>query len=149
MQFSSRFTVAVHIMLCIVQYEKRVKTTSTFLAGSVNVNPVVIRNTLGQLKSAGLVNVEAGVGGSSIARDPKDITLLDIFKAVENADEDLFHFHENPNPDCEVGQTVHIIMDDKLDAIKRAMENSMKSVTLQSLIDEMKIQIDRQKKTAT
>lgn len=141
MRFSSRLTIAVHIMLCIAQFEGKYKTTSTFLAGSVNVNPVIIRKTLGQLKEAGLVTVEAGVGGSSLAKNPKDITLLDVFNAVENPDEDLFHFHENPNPECPVGQTVHSILDGKLDAVKLAMEDSMKSVTLQSLIDEMKAQI--------
>ena len=63
MQFSSRLPVAVHILLAIVEFEGKEKTTSTFLAGSVNVNPVIIRNTLGQLKTAGLVTVKAGEGG--------------------------------------------------------------------------------------
>ena len=67
------------------------KTTSTFLAGSVNVNPVIIRNTLGQLKSAGLVNVKAGEGGASLAKNPENISLLDVFDAVEK-EESLFHF---------------------------------------------------------
>ena len=53
MQFSSRLPIAVHILLAIVEFEGKEKTTSTFLAGSVNVNPVIIRNTLGQLKAAG------------------------------------------------------------------------------------------------
>lgn len=148
MQFSSRLTIAVHTMLCIVQFEGKYKTTSTFLAGSVNVNPVIIRKTLGQLKEAGLVNVEAGVGGASLAKSPKEITLLDVFNAVENANEDLFHFHENPNPKCPVGQTVHDILDDKLAAAKLAMENSLRAVTLQSLVDEMYMHIqNRQEKT--
>ncbi len=46
MQISSRFTVAVHTLLAIDTFEKEYKTTSEFLASSVNVNPVVIRRTL-------------------------------------------------------------------------------------------------------
>lgn len=143
MQFSSRLTIAVHTMLCIVQFNGTCKTTSTFLAGSVNVNPVIIRKILGQLKEAGLVTVEAGVGGASLAKAPEEITLLDIFHAVESPEE-LFHFHQHPNSECPVGKTVHSILDDKLEAAQRAMETSLESVTLQALIDEMRTQIQKQ-----
>ena len=136
MQFSSRLPVAVHILLAIVEFEGKEKTTSTFLAGSVNVNPVIIRNTLGQLKTAGLVTVKAGEGGAFLAKDPKDITLMDIFNAVEKK-EALFHFHENPNPECPVGKNVHAVLDCRLAAIQETMQRQMKSITLQDLINDM------------
>ncbi len=136
MQFSSRLPIAVHILLAIVEFEGKEKTTSAFLAGSVNVNPVIIRNTLGQLKAAGLVTVKAGEGGASLAKEPKDITLLDVFDAVEK-EEALFHFHENPNPECPVGKNVHAVLDNKLFAIREVMREKMKSITLQDLIDDM------------
>ena len=136
MQFSSRLPVAVHILLAIVEFEGKEKTTSTFLAGSVNVNPVIIRNTLGQLKTAELVTVKAGEGGASLAKDPKDITLMDVFNAVEK-EEMLFHFHENPNPECPVGKNVHAVLDRRLFSIQKVMQEQMKSITLQDLIDDM------------
>lgn len=136
MQFSSRLPIAVHILLAIVEFEGKEKTTSTFLAGSVNVNPVIIRNTLGQLKAAGLVTVKAGEGGASLAKEPEDITLMDVFDAVEK-EEALFHFHENPNPKCPVGKNVHAVLDNKLFAIREAMREKMKSITLQDLINDM------------
>lgn len=136
MQFSSRLPIAVHILLAIVAFEGQEKTTSTFLAGSVNVNPVMIRNTLGQLKAAGLVTVKAGEGGSYLAKEPKDITLMDIFDAVER-EEELFHFHENPNPECPIGRNVHAVLDNRLFAIQQAMRDQMRAVTLQDLIDDM------------
>lgn len=136
MQFSSRLPVAVHVLLAIVEFEGKEKTTSVFLAGSVNVNPVIIRNTLGQLKAAGLITVKAGEGGSSLAKEPKDITLMDIFKAVEK-EEELFRFHENPNPECPVGKNVHAVLDNRFSAIQEAMKQQMKSITLQNLIDDM------------
>ena len=136
MQFSSRLPVAVHILLAIVEFEGKEKTTSTFLAGSVNVNPVIIRNTLGQLKTTELVTVKAGEGGASLAKDPKDITLMDVFNAVEK-EEMLFHFHENPNPECPVGKNVHAVLDRRLFSIQEAMQKQMGSITLQDLIDDM------------
>ena len=90
MQFSSRMTIAAHILLAIAEFADKEKTTSTFLAQSVNVHPVIIRNTLGKLKAAGIVHVRAGEGGATLANDPQKITLLDIFEAVEK-EEDLFH----------------------------------------------------------
>lgn len=136
MQFSSRLPIAVHILLAIVEFEGREKTTSLFLAGSVNVNPVIIRNTLGQLKASGLVTVKAGEGGASLAKEPKDITLMDVFDSVEK-EEALFHFHENPNPECPVGKHVHAVLDNKLLAVQEAMKERMASVTLQDLIDDL------------
>lgn len=136
MQFSSRMPIAVHILLAIREFEGKYKTTSNFLAGSVNVNPVIIRNVLGQLKAAGIVTVRAGEGGASIAREPKDISLLDIFSAVEKKEE-LFHFHENPNPQCPVGRNVHAVLGGRLGSIEKAMLERMQSVTLQDLIDDL------------
>lgn len=136
MKFSSRFPIAVHVLLAIVEFEGKEKTTSVFLAGSVNVNPVIIRNILGQLKAAGLVTVKAGEGGSSLAKKPEDITLMDVFDAVEK-EKELFHFHENPNPDCPVGKNVHAVLDSRLLGIQKAMREEMRSVTLQDLIDDM------------
>lgn len=137
MQFSSRMTIAVHILLAIAEFADKEKTTSTFLAQSVNVHPVIIRNTLGKLKAAGIVHVRAGEGGATLANDPQKITLLDIFEAVEK-EEDLFHFHEHPNPQCPVGKNMHAILDQRLISIQNAMRKEMRAITLQDLINDMK-----------
>ncbi|MGN0740570.1 MAG: Rrf2 family transcriptional regulator [Treponema sp.] len=131
MQISSRFTLAVHIFACIEQFGKTSKVTSDFLAGSTNVNPVIIRKLLGQLKNAGLIDVARGTGGTTISRPLKKITFLDIYRAVECVEnEQLFHFHENPNPDCPVGKNIHHILDGKLARVQSAMEKELKSITL-------------------
>ena len=136
MQFSSRLPIAVHILLCIRVFDGSEKLTSDFLAGSVNVNPVIIRSTLGKLKAAGLVTVDAGVGGAHLAREPKDISLLDVFLAVEE-EEALFRFHESPNPLCPVGGHVHDVLDSRLDAASEAMRAQLKAVSLQALADDL------------
>lgn len=137
MQFSSRMTIAAHILLAIAEFADKEKTTSTFLAQSVNVHPVIIRNTLGKLKAAGIVHVRAGEGGATLANDPQKITLLDIFEAVEK-EEDLFHFHEHPNPQCPVGKNMHAILDQRLISIQNAMRKEMRAMTVQDLINDMK-----------
>ena len=82
MQISSRLTVAVHVLLCIEVFKDRRKVTSDFLASSVNVNSVVIRRILQQLKKAGIVRVTRGSGGADTARPLEEITLLDLYHAV-------------------------------------------------------------------
>lgn len=139
MQISSRFTLAVHIFVCIDTLKDKYKITSDFLASSTNVNPVIIRKILGQLKAAGLVEVARGSGGASIAKPLDEISFLDIYYAVECIDNGkLFHFHENPNMECPVGRNIHRIMDDKLDRVQRTMERELASITLEDVKRDMK-----------
>ena len=133
MKITSRFTVAVHTLLVIHFFEGKEKTTSEFIAASVNVNPVVIRRALLSLKAAGMVEVKAGSGGASIVKDLKDITLFDVYRAV-----DIFHFHENPNPACAVGKNIHAVLDTHLADAQRALENELKKVTLYDLTQELR-----------
>lgn len=136
MQISSRFTIAIHVLSCIEIFKEE-KVTSDFLASSVNVNPVVIRRLLQQLKAAGIVNVIRGSGGAQITKPLSDITLLDIYHAVECVDEGvLFHFHENPNPKCLVGRNIHNVLDQKLEQIQDAMEKEMSGITMQDIIND-------------
>ena len=138
MQISSRFTIAVHILICIETFKEDYKITSDFLASSVNVNPVVIRRLLQQLKKAGIINVKRGSGGAYIEKPLDEITLLDVYNAVECIDNgNLFHFHENPNSRCPVGRNIHSVLDRRLDSIQQAMEREMSSVTLQDIADDM------------
>lgn len=131
MQISSRFTIAIHMFSCISTFEKEHKITSDFLAGSIHVNPVIIRKLLSQLKAAGLVHVQRGSGGASIAKPLDQITFLDIYHAVACVDHgELFHFHENANPQCPVGRNIHRILDDKLQQVQDAMESQMANITL-------------------
>ena len=137
MQISSRFTLAVHILTCIKTFGDSNKITSEFLAASTNVNPVIVRKILGQLKKAGIVEVARGSGGAVLAKPENDITFLDIYKAVDCVgDGELFHFHENPNPRCPVGRNIHNVLDKRLDAIQQTMENEMKKSTLADVINE-------------
>lgn len=134
MQISSRFTLAIHIFACIDTFGNERKVTSDFLAGSTNVNPVIIRKILGQLKGAGLITVARGTGGTAVARPLDQITFLDVYRAVECVENgDLFHFHENPNTDCPVGRNIHHILDDKLLRVQAAMEKELASITLEDL----------------
>ena len=129
MQISSRFTLAIHIFACMDAFGDEYKITSDFLAGSTNVNPVIIRKILGQLKKAGLIEVARGTGGTTAAKPLNEITFLDVYHAVECVENgDLFHFHENPSTECPVGRNIHHILDDKLLRVQDAMDKELVSM---------------------
>ena len=136
MQISSRFTIATHMLIIIALKEKEVKVTSDFLANSVGVNPVIIRKTLSQLKKAEFISVARGTGGAEIVKDLQDISLFDVYQAVECLGKSgkLFSFHDNPNPNCPVGANIHEVLDQKLLDIQLAMENQLRQTSLAQVV---------------
>ena len=145
MQISSRFTIAVHIFACIDIFKDESKITSVFLASSVNVNPVIIRKILSQLKTAGLVDVQRGSGGTSITKPLEEISFRDIYFAVECIDNgELFHFHENPNHKCPVGRNIHNVLDNKLAQVQKALEDELQKITLADVIKDTQYYIGKE-----
>ena len=145
MQISSRFTVALHIFACVDTFKETHKLTSDFLSQSINVNPVIIRNILTQLKNAGLITVARGTGGVDTTRALSEISFYDVYLAIEPLENgELFHFHESPNPHCPVGRNIHTLLDQKLYAIQASMENEMKKYTLADLKNELKNLLQKQ-----
>jgi len=101
-----RFAVAVHIA-SVLALHRNSPATSDWIAASVNTNPVVVRRILSALSKAGLVISQRGVtGGSALTKDPETISLLDLYRAVDEQDAQALH-HQPPNPNCPVG--AHIV----------------------------------------
>lgn len=136
MQISSRFTMAIHMFACI-DFFKDYKMTSDFMASSIGTNPVIVRKLLQQLKAADLVEVLRGTGGVILKKELDEITFLDVYRAVEcSPEEELFHFHENPNQKCPIGSNIHQVLDSKLNKVQSAMEKELASITLLQVKDE-------------
>jgi len=145
MQISSRFTIATHMLIIIALKGKESKVTSDFLASSVGVNPVIIRKTLSQLKKAELISVARGTGGAEIIKDLEDISLLDVYQAVECLGKtgQLFSFHDNPNPACPVGANIHGVLDEKLQNIQLAMEQELRQTSLAQVVADAEARIEK------
>ncbi len=141
MNKSSRFAVAVHIMSGlalgrITGMEECV--TSSKLATSVNTNPVVVRRILGVMRNAGLVtSIQGADGGSTLSRPPEQITLLDIYRAVETGQ--LFHFHyAKPNAECPIGCCILEIMQRVVDKADAAVSSVLANYTLRDIAEELR-----------
>ena len=144
MQISSRFTIGVHILAVIDYMSSTEKVTSSVLAGSIGVNPVIVRNVMGKLKEAGIISISQGRSGITLAKDLEEITFYDMYKAVDCVDEEgIFHFHENPNPECPIGRNIHRAMDGKLEQIQRCMEEEMKRITVADVTRDIRKELEK------
>lgn len=137
MSISSRFAVGIHI-LALIEINKEGVSTSEYLAGSVNTNPVVIRKIIGMLKNAGLVKVRPGIAGAELARNLTEITLLDVYKAVNVVHEkELFSIHENPNPECPVGRNIQSTIVPLFTFAQTALEKALGNVTIEDVVKDI------------
>lgn len=137
MSISSRFSVGIHI-LALIELNKDGINSSEFLAGSVNTNPTLIRKIIGMLKKAGLVEVHPGIAGAKLAKDPSDITMLEVYKAVNVVQEkELFSIHDNPNTACLVGRNIQDTINPLFTAAQLALEKNLEDVTLKDVIKDI------------
>jgi Rrf2 family protein len=134
---SSRVAVAVHV-LAYMAWKRSEAVTSERIATSVNTNPVVVRRIIGALRNAGMVTVQPGVGGgATLAREPHDITLLDVYRAVEEHDE-LFSLHPSePSRNCSVGSNIRDVLRPIFCRAHRAMEGVLGDVTIADVGNEV------------
>ncbi len=133
---NSRFAVSVHI-LAYLAYRQGAAVPSAEMAGSVSTNPVVIRRLLSALVKARLVNTQKGAtGGFSLASTPQNISLLDIYRAVEpDPNHGLRTF--TPNQKCPVGAKIETIIHSVFFKAQAGMEAELARVTLAAIDQEL------------
>ena len=132
MRIANRFSIGVHI-LSLLGARREVEPTSEWMAGSIGVNPVVVRNVTGMLKRAGLVRTQQGVAGASLARPLSEVTLLDVYRAVED-EASLFSVHPRPNPKCPVGARIEGTLRDVFTEAEDAMQAKLAGITLAEVV---------------
>ena len=132
MKTNSRFAFAVHI-LTMLALSKGKRVPSDFIAESAKTNPVIIRRVMSLLKKAGFITSQTGAGGGTILiRKPKDITLLDVYNAVENVS--IFSLHPNmPNPKCPVGKNIQNLLSDVFIKAEHAMKEVLEAATIEQI----------------
>lgn len=137
MQISMKCSVAVHCLIFIHEAKGVARVTSTLLAESTGCNPVVIRNILSALKKAGLITVHRGTGGAELCADPAQITLYQIYTALEpEGVTSLIGIHPCQGHPCPVAQNIRQVLQNPYHKIEDAVRAAMESITLQSMLDD-------------
>lgn len=127
-----RFATAIHI-LTLLAYLKEEILSSEYIAGSININPVLVRKELSNLRQHGLVQSREGKGGGvMLAKSPKDILLADIYNAVRQAP--LLGRSNNPNPDCAVGKQINKHIEQLYDKAEQTLVDQLGKTTLADFV---------------
>jgi Rrf2 family protein len=136
---NSHFTVATHILTLLANHAGTA-LTSDFIAGSVNTNPVFIRRVLAMLRRARLVTSQPGPGGGWVLlRLPGDITLRDVYRAVE--ERPLFAMHSSePNPACEVGGNIQRVLGKQFEVTLHVVEQQLEKTSIDDLVKQIRNQ---------
>ncbi len=133
---NTQFSIATHVMTWLGESVGR-DTCSQNIAESVNANASFVRRIISRLVKAGLVESHSGNGGNcSLARKPQEISLLDIYRAVEAPP--VFAIHAYPeNQECRVSCHIKSSMEVVLDRAQSSFEDSLKNVTLSEVMKDV------------
>jgi Rrf2 family protein len=136
MSGNSHFTIAAHILTLLANHAGQA-LTSEFIAGSVNTNAVFIRRLLASLRQARLVTSQPGPGGGWVLlRPPEDITLRDVYRAME--ERPLFAMHNSPpNDACEVGANIQTVLCKQFDSTLKVVEQQLQKTSIRDLVKEV------------
>jgi len=112
--------------------------SSATLADSVNADPTFVRKSLSKLSKAGLVVTKRGKSGASaLSRVPRQITLLDIYRA--SAAPPAFAIHSYPvEKRCPVSCHLKECMSGVLSQAQHRFERSLAKITLADLVGEIR-----------
>jgi Rrf2 family protein len=111
--------------------------TSSFLAASVNTSPSFVRRTIAKLSRAKLVKTTAGKSGNcALARRPEEISLLEIYQAVDAPK--AFAVHDYPVQQvCPVSCSIKSSLTKVLDKTQAAMEAGLGDIKLADVIADL------------
>lgn len=128
----SKFSIALHIMT-ILAHNKDQWHTSAFVAGSLNINAVLVRNEIKTLKTGGLIESKEGKnGGVRLAEDANKILLSTIFKIAKGDNHVLGFCSNDPNPNCPIGRQIQTKLDKIFTSVDDAIIESLNDQTLES-----------------
>ncbi|KRN25540.1 Rrf2 family transcriptional regulator [Lacticaseibacillus camelliae] len=140
MKFSHKLSDALHI-LAYVQIYAGGDLSSAAIAASVEANQSMVRQMMSKLVKAGLLNSQPGKVAVTLAKSPENITLLDVYLAVED-NHNLLHIDDKTNPLCIVGGNIQDTLNDVYAAIQRDTEASMAKHTLAEIIADILVRQD-------
>ena len=132
---NGRFAISVHILTLLAQDQDE-WLSSNDVASSININPVLVRKELINLREQGLIiSKEGKQGGSKLAISPNEISMADIYKAVRQADL-LGKSINAPNENCPIGQKINKNLDDLYDTVEQNLINQLQQTSLTNFYEK-------------
>lgn len=133
MKYSTKLSDSVHILVFIALSDNQT-LSSADMAVSIQTNPAYVRQLMAKLKASELIQSRRGQATPAIGKPPKDITLLEIYRAVEG-EKPLLHLDTHTNPECGIGVNIQLALADYYARIQEHAEQEMQHISLQNIID--------------
>lgn len=141
----TKFSSAIHTLILISESETPMNSEQ--IAGSVGTNPSYIRKLTTRLSKVGIIKGHKGISGFSLIKKPDEISLLDVYKSVMEAELlHLFDLHKNPNDSCIVGHNIRPVLGQMFRKMELDIEKRLNDMTLADCITNMSIYIDENRK---
>ena len=141
----TKFSSAIHTLILISAAETPM--SSEQIANSVGTNASYIRKLTRRLSKAKIIESRQGVSGFALKKTPKNITMLDIYKAVMGVnDVHLFDVHQNPNDRCIVGQNIKPVLSGMFKEMENKIAIKLNAMTLEHCMNIMRYNISIVKK---
>jgi Rrf2 family protein len=84
MQITRQADYAVRAVLHLAQMKNGDRAATSIVAKEQHIPPSFLAKIISQLSIAGLLHTSRGArGGVTLAREPKDITLLEVIEAID------------------------------------------------------------------
>lgn len=133
---NTQFSIAVHVLAAIAHHDG--VFASEVLARSVNANPVFVKRILVKLSKAKLAKATVGKsGGYGLARSPENISLLDIYSAVNPPEAFAIHAYPKTN-ECIISSNIKEVMSDVLVGTQEAVHRDLRQTTLADVVSKIR-----------
>ena len=133
----TKFSSAIHALILISESETAMNSDQ--IATSVGTNASYIRKLMTRLRKAGIIEAHPGISGFQLVKEPEQISLFDIYKAVmETEGLHLFDLHQNPNDACIVGHNIKPVLGDMFRNVEMDVEKQMAAMSLADCITNMR-----------
>jgi len=134
---NGRFAIALHILTLLDKANGEL-LSSEYLAGSININPVLVRKELGNLRNYHFVTSKEGKnGGSSLAKSANEITLGEVYESVRQISL-LGNQKNTPNPKCPVGKDINMHLNNLYNDTEKVLIDQLSKQTLAAFSNQFK-----------
>lgn len=142
----TKFSTAIHMLILVSEAE--VPMNSEQIAHSVGTNASYIRKVATRLSRAGILEGRRGVSGFSLLKAPEDISLLEVYRAVEQTEDvHVFDVHQNPSDECIVGRNIRPVLNGMFRHAEQVVESELASATLADCMARMRERIESNEKS--
>lgn len=129
-----RFSTLIHILVLLHKFDGKL-ITSEFIAGSININPVVVRREIKILKDAGIITAKKGkVGGFILNINPSEFYFDQIYSLLHK-DENIGKLNE-PNPNCAIGKSMNSNLENLYQSIHTSIIDNLKNISLEEFSNQ-------------